>query len=128
MQLAVDVLDDQVDSIGRQTLIAEEDVEHAVVGVHGGTVVEVPLIAPIEGGAERQQRIGDEHDADGDADRPEQHAERARPHDFLSRSARTARELGRARPRRFIDDLGYVVGGMGDESGAFALRHVVHVF
>ena len=53
MQIAVDVLDDKIDRVGRQALIAEEDVEYAVVGVHRGAVIEMTLIAAVERRAER---------------------------------------------------------------------------
>ncbi len=77
MQAAVDILDDEIDGIGRQALIAEEDIENAVVGMHRGGVVEMPLVAFVESGAEGQQRISREHDGNRHADGPEQHAERA---------------------------------------------------
>ncbi len=95
MQGAVDVLDHEVDRVRRQGLATEEDVEHALVGMDRRGVVEVAVIAAVERRAEREQRIGDQHEADRDADRPEQHAERAWTNHFVPDRARAAARLGR---------------------------------
>ena len=87
VQGPVHILDDEIDRIRRQAFVAEEDVEHALVGVHRRCVVEMAVVAPVEGRAERDDGIDAKHDADGNADRPEQHAERARAHHFLPPAA-----------------------------------------
>ena len=123
MQAAVDVLDNEIDGVRRQALVAEEDVEHTFVGVHRGGVVEMAVIAPVEGGAERDESIGAKHDPDGNADGPEQHAERARAHHGLA--AATASEPRSPALGGRLDHRGDGVFRMGGKGGALAFGHIV---
>jgi hypothetical protein len=87
----------------------------------------VPVIAAIEGGAERDQCIDDQHDADRKADRPEQHAERAGADHFFPRAARSKAKApplgGGSVDRRNVSGI----GSQGNASG-FGRHLVQHVF
>ena len=127
VQRPVDVLDDEIDRVRRQGLVAEEDVEHALVGVHRRGVVEMPVIAPIEGRAERDDGIDAKHDADGHADGLQQHAERARAHHCLAATAK--RDPAPPALGRRADHGGDGIIGMGGKGNALGFGHVVqHVF
>ena len=126
VQGAVDVLHHEVDGIRRQVRSAEQDIEDAVVGVHRQAVIEMPLIAPPEGGAERKERVGGKHERERDADRLEQRAERAFLDDLLAASAACPLGLGRSKLRaRGQRDRPKPVVCIHDETGALTFGHVV---
>src|SRR5262249_34335007 len=57
MKRAVHVLDHEVHWICRQIRGAEQNIEHAIVGMNRGRVIELTLVAPPERGAEREQGV-----------------------------------------------------------------------
>ncbi len=103
-QTAIDILDDEIDGIGRQAPGTEEDIEHAFIGVHRSGVLEVTVIAPVKIGAERQQCIGRQDQSDRQADGLKQHADRARLDHFHPPPPPAGFGLAQARRRGNLTD------------------------
>src|SRR5262249_19044519 len=129
VQAAVDILYDEIDGIGRQASVREENIEHALVGMDRCRLIEMAVITAIERGAERDQSVSREHDGDRDANGLEQHAEAARLHLFLAAGDPPPPGLRWPLCRNLSDKLSDRVLGMCHDGGALAFRHVVqHLF